>query len=145
MSTGKYDKYLTQKCVKPSKLTGQLMMSTRQLEDFGDGNFSIDCVYQTTPHVMIEKAHKHTFPQYLCFFSSNPADASDFDAEVELCLGEEGEMHRITSPTVVFVEPGLLHGPVEFTRIGKPILFVDIALTGEYSRVGEAKTEPGAK
>jgi hypothetical protein len=145
MSSGKYDKYLTRDCVKPSKLTGQLMMSTRQLESFGDGKLSLDCVYVTAPHVMIEKPHQHTFSQYLCFFSANSADPSEFDAEIELCLGEEGELHRITSPTVVYVEPGLLHGPVTFTRIGKPILFVDLALTGAYSRVGETKTEPGAK
>ena len=145
MSSGKYDRYITRECVKPSKLTGQLMMSTRQLDSFGDGKFSLDCVYITTPHVMIEKPHQHTFSQYLSFFSANSADANEFDAEVELCLGEEGELYRITSPTVVWVEPGLLHGPVIFTRVGKPILFVDIALTGSYARVGEATTEPGAK
>jgi len=122
-----------------------LMMSTRQLESFGDGKFSLDCVYVTSPRLMIEKPHQHTFSQYLCFFSANPADANDFDGEVEISLGEEGEMHRITSPTVVWAEAGLFHGPLNFTRVGKPILFIDIALTGAYSRVGNPSPEPGEK
>jgi hypothetical protein len=145
MSTGKYDRYLTRDCVKLSKLTDQLMMSTRQLESFGDGKFSLDCVYVTSPRLMIEKPHQHTFSQYLSFFSANPADANDFDGEVELSLGEERELYRITSPTVVYVEAGLFHGPLNFARVGKPILFIDIALTGAYSRVGNPSPEPGEK
>ena len=133
---GKYDKYLTRDCVKPGKFTGQLMMSTRQLETFGGGDFSIDCVYVTSPRLMIDKRHQHTFSQYLCFFSANPDDANDFDSEVEISLGEEEEKHVITSPTVVYVEAGLFHGPLNFARIGKPVLFVDIALTAAYARVG---------
>jgi hypothetical protein len=145
MSSGKYDRYLTQGCVKLSKLTGELMMSTRQLESFGDGKFSIDCVYVTSSRLMIETPHQHTFSQYLCFFSANSTDANDFDGEIEISLGEEGEMHRITSPTVVYVEVGLSHGPLNFARVGKPILFIDIALTGAYARVGNPSPEPGAK
>lgn len=145
MSSGKYDKYLTQECLKASPLTGLLMMSTRQLESFGDGKFSLDCVYVTSPRVMIEKPHKHAFSQYLSFFSTNPADAADFDGEVEISLGEEEVLYRITSPTVVYVEAGLSHGPLKFTRVGKPILFIDIALTGAYSRVGNPSPEPGEK
>ncbi len=144
-SSGKYDRYLTRNCVKPSALTGQLMMSTRQLEAFGDGKFSIDCVYVTSPRLMIEKPHQHTFSQYLCFFSANPVDANDFDGEVELSLGEEGEAHSIASPTVVYVEAGLFHGPLNFARVTKPILFIDIALTGAYSRVGNPSPEPREK
>jgi hypothetical protein len=145
MSSGKYDRHLTRECVKPGKLTGELMMSTRQLESFGDGKFSIDCIYVTSPRVMIEKPHQHTFSQYLCFFSANPTDANDFDGDVEISLGEEGEMHHITSPTVVYVEAGLAHGPLNFARVGKPILFIDIALTGAYARVGNPSPEPGEK
>jgi hypothetical protein len=59
---------------------------------------------------MIEKPHQHAFSQYLCFFSTNPADAGDFDGEVEISLGEEGEIHRYI-PTVVYVEAGLFTAP----------------------------------
>jgi hypothetical protein len=85
---------------------------------------------------MITQPHKHEFPQYLHFFSANTDDAIDFDAEIEITLGEEREKHIITSPTAVYVPAGLDHGPLNFKKINKPVLFVDIAVTGTYSRVG---------
>lgn len=137
MADTKYGRYLTKDCVIPSKKTGLPMMSTRQLESFGAGDFSIDCVYITSPRLMVDKRHRHGFAQYLCFFSSNAQNASDFDADVEICLGEEEEKHLISSPTIVYIEAGLFHGPVNFARVGKPVLFIDIAMVGKYSRVGE--------
>ncbi len=135
MTSSKYEKYLTRDCVIPSKEDGRLMMSTRQLEGFGEGSFSIDCIYVGSPRLMIDKRHRHEFAQYLCFFSSNPGDPGDFDAEVEISLGEEEEKHVITSPTVAYIAAGLFHGPVNFARLGKPVLFIDIAMSGRYSRL----------
>jgi len=135
MASSKYGEYLTRDCVIPSKLTGRPMMSTRQIEGFGDGHFSIDTVYVGSPRLMIDKRHCHEFAQYLCFFSSNPDEAGDFDAEVEISLGEEEEKHVITSPTVAYIAAGLFHGPLNFARIGKPVLFIDIAMSGRYSRL----------
>jgi hypothetical protein len=140
MANTRYDKYLTKDCVIPSKRTGLPMMSTRQLESFGAGDFSLDCVYITSPRLMLDKSHQHGFAQYLCFFSANAQDAGDFDAEIEIYLGEEEEKHIISSPTIAYIEPGLFHGPLNFARIGKPVLFIDIAMSGRYSRIGE---EPG--
>ena len=85
---------------------------------------------------MISQPHKHEFPQYLHFFSANPDDGKDFDAEIEISLGEEQEKHIITEPTAVYVPAGLHHGPLNFARVTKPVLFLDIAVTGKYSRVG---------
>lgn len=139
MTEMKYVRYLTRDCVVRGKVSNHLMMSTRQMESFGDGNFSIDCIYITSPRLMIDKPHQHGFTQYLCFFSSNPDDVNEFDAEVEISLGEEGEKHIITSPTVAYIAAGLHHGPLNFARIGKPVLFIDIAMTGRYSRLGDTK------
>ena len=142
MTEMKYGRYLTRDCVVRSKVSDHLMMSTRQMESFGDGNFSIDCIYVTSPRLMIDKPHQHGFAQYLCFFSANPNDVNEFDAEVELSLGGEGEKHRITFPTVAYIAAGLNHGPLNFARVGKPILFIDIAMSGRYSRVGDTGVVP---
>jgi hypothetical protein len=134
MSETKYGKYLTKECVIVSKFTGMRLMSTREIESFGEGNFSIDCMYINSPRVMIDAPHKHGFAQYLCFFSANHEDVDDFDAEIEISLGEENEKHIITSPTVAYIETGLSHGPLNFAKVNKPILFIDIAMSGRYSR-----------
>ena len=137
MSGTKYGKYITTEVTKPdSKRPGVFLTSTRHLEKFGGGHLSIDCIYITYPHLMISQPHKHEFPQYLSFFSSNPKDAREFDAEIELTLGDPPEKHLIKSPASVYVPAGLNHGPINFTKINKPILFLDIAVTGKYSRVG---------
>ena len=145
MTEMKYSGYLSRNCVVSSKVSNHLMMSTRQMESFGDGNFSIDCIYVTSPRLMIDKPHQHGFAQYLCFFSANPDDANEFDAEIEFSLGEEGEKHRITSPTVAYIAAGLNHGPLNFARIGKPILFIDIAMSGRYARIGDTNAGPASR
>lgn len=137
MAGNKYDKNFSTDCVKSdsNKERGSIV-STRHLETWGGGHLSVDTVFITSPHKMISQPHKHEFPQYLHFFSANPNDATDFDAEIEMSLGEEQEKHIITQPTVVYVPAGLDHGPVNFARIDKPVLFIDVAVTGSYTRVG---------
>jgi hypothetical protein len=137
MAQNKYDKYLTTDCTVLGKVSGRYMSSMRDLKSFGDGNFSIETVFIWEPRTLTDKPHRHEFPQYLCFFSATHGNARDFDADVELSLGEEEEKQIITAPTVVYVPAGLDHGPLRFARVEKPVLFIDVALTGGYSRVGE--------
>jgi hypothetical protein len=137
MTPTKYDELITTDCVKPGeKREGSSITSTRHLESFGGGHFSIDCIFLSQPRLMITQPHQHEFPQYLHFFSANTEDSSDFDAEIEITLGEEAEKHVITSPTAVYIPSGLFHGPLNFARITKPVLFIDIAVTAKYSRIG---------
>ena len=137
MAKAKYDKYLSTEVIKEDpKHEVSHITSTRHLEKFGGGHLSIDSIYVTEPHLMISRPHKHEFPQYLSFFSANPNDAKDFDAEIEITLGEEQEKHVIKSPTAAYIPAGLMHGPLNFAKINKPVLFLDVAVTAKYSRVG---------
>jgi hypothetical protein len=134
MAETKYGKYITRDCYSVPKPGKTPIYSTRQIAGWGSGNFSIDCGQITQPHVMIEKPHSHAFDQYICFFGTNPDDRRDFGAEIELCLGEEQEKHIINSPSVVCFAAGLSHGPITWTKVNKPVLFVDIAMTNNYVR-----------
>jgi hypothetical protein len=137
MAETKYGQYFTTECVKSdSNEEMSAITSTRHLETFGGGHLSVDSIFISKPHQMISQPHKHEFPQYLHFFSANPNDGKDFDAEIEISLGEEQEKHIITQPTAVYVPAGLHHGPLNFKKVNKPVLFLDIAVTGKYSRVG---------
>ena len=146
MPKRKYDKYFTSEVVQavpPKDAQGKtraFVTSTRHLgEKFGGGHLSVDCIYVNRPHQMISQPHKHEFAQYLNFFSANPGDPRDFDAEIEMTVGEapeKGERHIISRPTSVYVPAGLYHGPLNFKTVNKPVLFIDIAVTGQYSRVG---------
>jgi hypothetical protein len=140
MAKTKYDKYISQEVVKELKdRPGSYITSTRHLEKWGGGHLSVDMMIITRPHQMISQPHKHEFPQYLHFFSVNPADGRDFDAEIEVTLGddtEHGVKYVLTSPAAIYVPAGLYHGPLNFKTINKPVLFIDVAATAKYSRVG---------
>jgi hypothetical protein len=79
--------------------------------------------------LMPPKTHKHDFTQVIAFVGSNPLNVREFDAEVELTMGQEGEIVTITSPSIVTIPPGVYHCPLNFKRIGKPIYFMEIMLT----------------
>jgi hypothetical protein len=141
MSTTKFGKYFTTDVLKESpKFPGLWdVSSTRHLTGFGGGHLSVDCIFITHAFVMVGQPHKHEFAQYLHFFAANPGDQRQFDAEIEMTLGEDevnGEKHVITRPTALYIPAGLYHGPLNFKVINKPVVFVDIAVAGEYKRVG---------
>lgn len=133
MSENKYAHHVAREIVVMGK-KGRPIVSTRHLEGFG--NMSFECIYIPSPREMISQPHKHEFQQYLCFCSANPDDPYEFDAEVEISLGEEGEKQIIDKPAMVNVSAGLAHGPLNFVRVDKPILFVDMSITDKYERVG---------
>jgi hypothetical protein len=90
--------------------------------------------FVSKPVLMINEPHSHDFDEILCFYSSTPASALDFGAEVELSLGREGEKQIIKSPSVVCVPKGLVHCPLNFKTITKPVLFVRIYTSPDYAR-----------
>jgi hypothetical protein len=92
--------------------------------------------------------HKHNAHQLLCFVGSNLEKMSEFDAEIEIALGDELEIQTITSPSIVSIPPGLTHCPLRFKRLTKPVLFIEIVLEGAYQRVlkpGEEQFEAYTK
>lgn len=76
--------------------------------------------------------HKHDFPHVMGFFGSNPLDINEFDAEIEFYL--DGEKQLIDAPALITVPTGLVHCPLVFRRIGKPVVWVEIMLTSHYER-----------
>ena len=84
--------------------------------------------------VMVDKPHQHDFDQFLCFLGSDPKDLRELGGEIELSLGEEGEKHIITVPTIVHLPPGLIHCPLNYKRVDRPIFHLDIFFAPSYVR-----------
>ena len=95
-------------------------------------NFSMAWRYIKDPILFDRIPHSHDFDEFLCFMGGNLENIFDFDATIELFLGEEEELYIIEKPTVVYIPAGLLHTPLTFKRIDKPVLFHPIALTQDY-------------
>src|SRR4030042_6556060 len=93
---------------------------------FPEMNFGIRYTYITTP-IEMEQPHAHDFDQSFCFMGA-PEDMRVFDGEVELYLGEECTKNIITNTTVAFIPKGMIHCPIIWKRVGKPMMFINIVL-----------------
>jgi hypothetical protein len=92
-------------------------------------NFSMAWRLITKPIFIDRIPHKHPFDEFLCFLGGNLENMFDFDATIELSIGPESELHVIEKATVVHIPAGTIHCPLNYKRIGKPVLFHPIALT----------------
>lgn len=103
-------------------------------KDGGGANITVSRSWITQPFLMIKEPHTHDHDQFMIFMGANPMDVRDFGAEAEISLGEQGEKHVINSPAIVHIPSGLMHGPLNFKRIDKPVVFLDIYLAPTYVR-----------
>lgn len=109
---------------------------------FGGAEFSQRIHYLAEPVCLIKEAHSHDFDQFYLICGADFANPWDFRAEIELCLGEEEEKHIITAPTAVHVPKGMIHGPINFRKIEKPILFIDSLLSAQYALAQAPQATP---
>jgi hypothetical protein len=95
-----------------------------------DGELDADCsigYHCIAKPMSFDFPHAHKFPEILCFIGGNPEDITDFGAEIEFTLGEE--KHLIKEPAVVSIPGGVKHCPIVFTKVTKPLVFLEISLT----------------
>ena len=131
MAAKKYGKYFMTKCTKPNPekwgpITSGFIDFYNIKKKFKKSNLTASGLYYTKPHVMVNTTHIHDFDEYLCFWGANAEDINDFDAEVELYMGEEGEKYLITKPTIVYIPTKLVHCPLNFAKINKPMFFFHV-------------------
>jgi hypothetical protein len=71
-----------------------------------------------------ETPHTHKYDEFLIFLGAELPDlCKSFDAEIDFWMGEEMEKHTITSTTIIFIPKGIMHSPLNFKIIRKPVLF----------------------
>jgi hypothetical protein len=127
--TGKYGKYVIKEPYAKYHQLENVTVTPKQL--MADCIITHQVFYK--PEVIIGMPHSHDFVEIIGLIGTNPMDCREFDAEIEWCLGEEKEKHIINTPTVVSMAKGLLHGPIEITKISKPFIFLEVMLTSGYS------------
>ena len=82
------------------------------------------------------QSHHHDVDEYLFFLGAQLPDlTANFDAEIEMFLGEEYERHVITKATVLYIPRGIEHNPMDIKRLGKPLLFIPLHLAPYFNGV----------
>ena len=93
--------------------------------------------------------HVHDFDEMIGFIGSNPDDPYDLGGVIE--VGINGELHRLTRSSVIFLPAGLKHLPLSIIELHRPILHFSVSMSGHYGNTrtatGESRelTEPGDK
>ncbi len=95
-------------------------------KDLNGANFTLGWSFLLKPFLMVGDSHKHEFDQVIFFLGSDPNNITDFDAEIEFTV--EGKVNSIVYPACVYIPGGTMHGPLDFKRITKPLMFMDITL-----------------
>jgi hypothetical protein len=137
----KYSKYIIRNTLGFNfypPYTPRLLYDTRN--DFPEMGFGIRSTYITQP-IEMEKPHAHDFDQFFCFMGT-PEDLRIFDGEVEVYLGAEQVCNIINSTSVVFVPKGMIHTPFRWVRVNKPMMFINIVLSNDYTRTEEGYAFP---
>jgi hypothetical protein len=109
------------------------------------GNFPVEvqllCISQ--PIAFPHPAHAHDADEIFFIFGSNPLNYYDFDAEIEIHLGEEGEKHIVNTTSIIFMPKGLVHGPIAITKVNKPFQWMHVLFTPKYDMtVGDVSQHP---
>ncbi len=100
--------------------------------------FYMECIWLwpgRTPSGTTEEPHAHPFPEVIGFISSDPDNPRDLDGQMEIHLGDE--VHNLTKSCLVFIPPGLKHGPLTFRQVGRPTFFFTLAPVSHYGRRSE--------
>jgi hypothetical protein len=132
MAAGRYEKYFIK---EPILTRGGFfpVVIANGAKDYEGAEFSLRVHYITEPGVLVKEPHSHDFEQFYFFIGADLANIKEFKAEVEFSLGEEGEKHIIDVPTTVHVPAGMVHGPMDFKKVERPIIFIDALLSAQYA------------
>ena len=124
------DKTKYGKCIHTKDLIREISHYTGKSIVAHDGELDADCsigYHCISKPMSFDFPHAHKFPEMLCFIGGNPEDISDLGAEIEFTLG--GEKHVIKETAVVSIPGGVKHCPIIFTKVTRPLVFLEISLT----------------
>ena len=81
--------------------------------------------------------HVHDFDEMIGFIGSNAEDPYDLGGEIE--IGINGELHRLTKSSIIFMPAGVKHLPLSIIRLERPILHFSISMNPVYNNTQTKK------
>ncbi len=137
---GEYGKYIIQELQDPNlgspdfqemykKFSNRILWIDNNVLE---GAFQMNTAwyYAVPPVSPVFDEHVHDHDELIGFFGSNPEDPYDLGAELE--AGINGEMHKITKSSLIFVPGGMKHMPLSINRVDRPVFHFSIVLNSEY-------------
>ena len=75
--------------------------------------------------------HEHEFGELVGFLGSDPNDKYDLGGVIE--IGLNGETHRLTRSSVIYMPPGMKHLPMSILELRRPILHFSVVTNPTYT------------
>ena len=91
-------------------------------------------LFTVTEPCTVSAKHAHDYDELLYFLGGNPLNFFEYGAEAEILMGEEDEKHVINTTSIIYVPKGLMHCPIYFRRVDKPVMFMHICSSSAYKR-----------
>ena len=138
---GEYGKYIVQDLHEPDMITIDFRemykkFATRILWIDGEevpGAFQMNTAWYKKPHPRdpLFDEHVHDENELIGFFSSDPEDPYNLNAVIEFSL--EGEVHRLTRSSLIFIPGGMKHNPLRLLEVEKPIFHFSVIMSPLYA------------
>ncbi len=93
-------------------------------DDIGpDGaNFCLFYYAIRQAHLLTEPTHSHDMDMWIINLGGNPLDVEEYDAEIEVWWGDEGQKLVLDTASVAHIPAGLLHRSMFFNPVNKPFV-----------------------
>jgi hypothetical protein len=131
MESGKYSRHITKAPFDKGPF-GHPRLRYQRGGRGGNLDMGVSMNYITGPNRAPDKPHTHPFDELWFFLGGDLSNTEDFDAEVEIYLGEEGEKYVFKEATALEIPRGLVHCPLIFKKVNKPVLFLNLTLSSKY-------------
>lgn len=97
----------------------------------------------------MEEAHFHQGKdEYLFFMGADPMNMFDFDAEIDIMIGDDPdhmETYHINRPCVIRFPANVWHCPIRFRKMKKPLLFQAAFQDGVWGTITRSLPAEGAQ
>ncbi|MBR0130962.1 MAG: hypothetical protein IJM08_06635 [Firmicutes bacterium] len=137
---GEYGKYIIQDLQDPQTGTPEFREMYRKFsnrilwidDNVCPGSFQMNTAwYHAVPERdPVFEEHAHDSDELIGFFGSDPADPYELHAEIIATIN--GEEHRITKSSLIFIPAGMPHMRLSIKRVDKPIFHFSVVTAGKY-------------
>ena len=138
---GKYGKYVIQELQDPMTGTPEFREMYKKFShrilwidnNVCPGSFQMNTAwYYAVPEKdPVFEEHVHEYDELVGFFGSDPSDPYNLNAEIICTMN--GEEHRLTKSTLIFIPAGLPHLRLSIKRVDKPIFHFSVVTGPEYN------------
>lgn len=132
MEKTKYRKLISEEIIEESEYPEITAPAVKYRGDRGNRDLTFDWSCVSQPFVVNNVPCSKERDQFILFASANLDNLEDFQAEVELTMGNSKKI--IAGPKLVYIPTGMTYGPINFKRINKPIVWMNFYIDKKFSK-----------